>query len=117
MISNFLDLLLMDETNLEGLRKALENIEWEKPEKLSDEEIIKGLKKSFAQTKKDWNDKEHRLKIDITVIPEYNEGGNAYKVVFHNDKTGASCEFIEEYEPEPGYDWDETEDFILCWVG
>ena len=42
----------MDETRREGLLKVLDNIEWAKPEKLSDEEIIEGLKKSFARTKK-----------------------------------------------------------------
>lgn len=64
---------------------------------INDEKAIrKIIERDFNRTKKNWGDSHKDVEIEVITIPDYNEMGNGYEIIFKNEPNGESCEFIEE---------------------
>lgn len=65
--------------------------------KINDEKGIREIiERDFNNTRERWGGSYRNVEIEVITIPEYNEMGNGYEIIFKNDHNGESCEFIEE---------------------
>lgn len=64
---------------------------------INDEKAIREIiERDFNNTRERWGGSYRNIEIEVITIPDYNEMGNGYEIIFKNETNGESCEFIEE---------------------